>query len=639
MSGMTLDTDTLCLYKFLEPPLTESPTDTAVAGTKDATANNYHLSPFFDSSALAQAPAVVWGPRGPTVRTQFARYFFANGQTHCNLRSAVIDQDFIDAQITDHTWQVYFKSDENTSDNAIFAVGDDFSVATASDWLLSVTILSNGNIRLFWESQNADQTYDVTGITVLANTWHTLMVSRRTDPLNTNNFITRVYFDGGFVEEFDLNDTWVSGNGLKPISTSGTSDVLVLGASDASNNAEDFNGAIAGLRCVELALTDTQIVNDHNDWISNGVLVLDNHGANTTLCQYNLDERPDFLDESPNGLHATKRLYTGTMNTYEGTDVCDVLDIVGTNGVAYHNDNIGLLFSPHTNSVEFVARNGRELYQFFNDDIDIPEWTVEFYGVFDSRAPGLSAWSVLDIIGGSGAGADANVLALSSINTSTLIGKNDYERGTDVSVATVTPGAVISNNEQHGVMHVALRHREDPSMAGNVITEFFINGVLIDTTNSDLPAQNGGQFRQYFRCLVAEGYMQEFKLSKVAVSDAQILANAQAIGEATPQIVTVTPPSGTTIPDDQILEFDVVSDVGIPVSVTLIWLKYAEQSTSTVVYDGASFLPPFTGTITDTLGDGSSLHFKIIAEGRWRNDIEEMRVRVLGTNGILDVEI
>ena len=640
MAGMKLDSDTLALYKFLETQPAESAQDTGTAGVKDASASSYDLFPVRDASAVSSRPAIVWGPQGNAVRTQFARYFFSNGNSQSMLRSATIDQNFVDAQRADNTWELYFKLDSLTGPNYPFSVADTVSVAVADDWLMSIQILANSDIRIFWEVNDADQEYHVSGSGITANTWHTIAISRREDPGDTTHYITRVFVDGVFIEEFDKLSTWVSGTGLRTLSTSGTNDHMVLGSGDSVSTGGDLAGSIAGIRCVELALTDTQIRNDHLDWVANGVLVFDNHGAGTTLCQYDLDEIPEFLDESPMGLHAQADTagVSGGMSAYTGSDVCTKMDLIGTEGSSYHLDGGNILIPFQADPIAFTALHGREFHEFFNDAIDVPEWTVEFYGVFDSLAlPG--DWVVMQIGDAVGETLPNNWLTQVRIDSATLVGENFYERGTGTDINTATAGAVLTDNEQFGLMHIAIRQREDPGTPGNVLVDFFVNGVLRDTTATALPAQGGGAFDQNLRALGGRGYVQELKISKIAVTDAQILINSNAVGGTEPEILNVTPASGTSIDDDQVLEFDIIADVGLALAVSLIWFKYEDRLTYTVVYDGASFLPPFTGTVTDTIGDGSSLHFAIQADGRWRGDIQQMRVRTVGSNGFLDVEI
>lgn len=557
------------------------------------------------------------------------------------LRSTTIDQNFVDAQRADHTWELFFKVDSLSGDNNIFSVADQPSAPVADDWILAVQILSGGDIRLFWEVNDADQDYTVSGAGVTANVWHTMAVSRRTDPGDSTHYITRVYLDGVFIEEITQASSWTAGTGLRLLSTSGTNDRIALGSGDSSSGGADYAGALTGIRCVELALTDTQVLDDHNDWNNNGVLVFDNHGASTTLCQYDLDEPPEFLDESPMGLHGQSD-DAGTsagMNAYEGIDVCTKLDLVGTGGRAYHTFSGGNLLTPfQADPAAFLALHGRSFVDFFNDDLGVPEWTVECYGIFDAN-PLPADWRIVQVADAVGESLATNWLARGKIDPSTLLGENFFERGAGVDTNVATASPVVVNGEQHGLMHVAIRQREDPGISGNILMDFFINGVLVDSTASTLPPQGGGAFDQNFRCLEGPGYFQELKISKVAVSDADILANSNAVGGDPPAVISVTPASGTAIDDDQTLEFDIVADIGIPVAVNLIWLKYEDHLTFTVVFDGQAFLPPFDGTVTDTLGDGSSLHFTIQAEGRWRDDIQQMRVRSLGSNGFLDVEI
>jgi len=631
--GHLLDADTIALYKFAE----DRKGVYSGNAVRDLGPNGYTLT-------LTGTPRIGAGPPGNARRDIFARVFQGSSD-YCNsalLSTMPVLRQHLCQGGGEYTFEILYQALEGATFRGPFAItGDGESAAT--DFLLRLAGTPNsGSIEMFWERSGADQQIAVAGAPhYVPGEWlvlHAVFRHRGGDPLATK-WAVQVYFSkpgsiGVLKGTYDQDAHFASGNGSKPATTSGTAAYLYIGQFDVPPSG--FYGNVGNVRFVSRAMTAVEITAAATELLAQGEVT----DGLPVLAHWDLNEAPDLFDEGPYGFHMN-----ASWARYFGTEPKRRFDLVGTGGHpgACNGSAAQLVHRNQYNT--YKTNHGHYMYQTFNDErLAVPTYTLEGWFVYADRAPSTSRYFAQHTA--TGETLNSNVLFLFAMST-TLRSFFFAERGLGVDLSQAPANSALLNvneaRERYGKFHWAIRVRENPSVPGQALIEHFVNGNLVAThAMSGIP--QGGSDSMGIIFGNWEGWIQDLKVSRVARTDAEIMADflrcsmADYQGETTPPTVTnIDPPGGLSLDPFHAVTFDVGDDTALLISA--IWCKYRNSTKRLLIYDGILlFSYPFTdaSTMLDVNGDGTLWRFSLYPTGGWPDDIEQLRVRVIDQAGNLD---
>ena len=526
--GHLLDADTICLYKHrdrLEPSTADNTDGIADQG------GNYPMT-----AGGTPTPIVTWGPGGPSQRQVFARGFCNPNSGTQQLVSQVIDQALIDANRVDHSFEFLFRFDEQVGgEDYVFSIGGPASVNTSLDWLMRFSRLSSGALSLWWERFDSDERAVTTSTTLTTDgQWHVAHVTRTEDPGLAGSFFASLYIDGAFVESWGVGATaYTTGSGLIPDVTSGTADRIHIGSGGGSA-FDNFFGAVGSVRMINRLLTPVEIAEASATLLSAGTIAYD---APNTVFHYQLDEAPDWIDESPNGFHIVTAGSVLGDDEYRGIDANKIFDLLNgstCNGRAQRINNTPIEIGPYFNPVLLQNRHGVDsLHEIFTDTNGLPEWTFEAFVVHAASTAATPNGRIIQFLGATGESlATNNLLQLDWGTDSLPVYFGEEGAGVNIQPGAFSPLFDVTFGEQYQAFHLAVRMREDPNFPGQVRMDIFVNGRLRSVFDEFNASQGGTSAlnRLFFFANGYDGWVQDVKLSATARTDEEIEADAARRG-------------------------------------------------------------------------------------------------------------
>jgi len=520
--GHQLDADTLCLYKMGD-------LDAGVfSGTAVDEVGNNNL-------AILNTPRITWGPAGGSRRDVFARWFRSSTDelevaVGAALRTHIVEDG------GEWTLEILLRPDTGTTFRGPFTINGSGEGA-GGDFLVRIGGTENVAGRsweMFWERSGANQQITLpTGSGPAPGEWaviHVVVTDRSGDSTRrTVNFWQTLGGEGSatLLGTFDENEDFAQGTGLKPLSTSGTSALIRIGNADGAS-ATGWFGAIGSVRILDAPITEAQINTAAQELLAQGEVT----DGLTALAYWKLNEPPDLVDEGQWGFHLN-----GSPAGYRadnGITDCRLFDIVGTGGRARAASNNSFRMERRMDDVNFTAANGRQFHHYFDDTVDtVPSYTIAAWFLYAAREPGatrfLAQWD------GSSESLASNFLFQFTLNASFQDGFF-AERGSGTNIVQTPANSALLNvneaGESDGRFHWAIVVKEDTESPGEMRIEQFINGVFVAVHSTGVNIPQGGTSSRGILFGPWTGWVQDIKVSRVARSEAEILADYERGAEA-----------------------------------------------------------------------------------------------------------
>lgn len=334
-------------------------------------------------------------------------------------------------------------------------------------------------------------------------------------------------------------------------------------------------------------------------------------------------EEPDGIDEGPGGHHVR-----------EGGSSVETKFV---DSIVLDPDGGAVAFDGTTIADQVEGQPSKRL----RDLIAATDWTFACWLQPSTRA--LNGQHALVQYGGLGSGEVNNVLLQVNLNNDWRLHVR-HESGASVNRSFTTTDPLAAGDDQYGRCMIAVRKSVEGS---GVKYEVFFDGQPVEDS-PELVNCTGSLIDDNTQTFMVLGSAQagvegglgtfgSMALYQSGLTDQEIL-DLYARGETglpPPTVSNVSPGSGSEIDKNQAITFDVEDES--EVTLGLVWMKYAKDRRTYLVYDGSAFRAPFDtySTVDDVNGDGTKYSFSVRPLGGWEGEVGELTVRA--TDGNLDV--
>ena len=615
--GLQKDADTMALFKSIrEFDQALGILGEGVYNQADAIVDNTGNFPLTGVSS----PQIANGPLGEAgwnqATPQFARSFMSSAAGHCS--GGFIDQAFNDAcrDVGGFTQQFMFKFEwDNTATRGIFGANNDPNAGAVNDWLCRVLITSAGFINIFWESN--DTNFGLTGTSpVQPGKWQVATVTWLPAATGYDVAIYLHTLDSPGVVTGGL-DVFSADLGVLPLSTSGVGDSILQYGRSEKSGPTNFIGDIAFGRFFKGILTPTQIDAQAEELLTTGTLTASDA---SDLFRHEFNEPPDWIDEGIYGFHGQD----GKIVDFDSLELKHI-DLLGSGGRARRNANsVAIIYGlSQARTVRADIGGADRLNDLFNEIINNPpEWTMQWWGIYNgSSDQALAQWSA------SSESLPTNFL-LQMILTSAGSLVNFSERGSGGTNNTVVGlvGSWDSGNLEITEQPMLVTIRSDDDGGGAQRIRLSINDDIdvLSFTMSNTP-QGGNAALGLQWAWPLGGLLQEFKLSKVAIPDQQIIDDAARsldregaaapVDVVAPTITNFSPPQNTEIDPDQTISFDITDDSGLFAGI-VVFVSFPD-ATVEVIHDGDGFRGNYRGSPNVRTSIANGFRYVVRRIGDW----------------------
>lgn len=580
-SGHPLDADTVALWRF-----NDLYADTREPAITDSLGGTFTKSPWVP--CLTTGPKLgTWARRFEYNATYLNRCYVATNATLYNLLYGTFTAELsvrLDANALTTNWVVAHSgsgASETSGNNALFSVG----------------VLDTGELYLYWETGSGTNTnITTTYFPPFDGVWRLWTILK-----NSTAKVINVLVDGVAVYTTSYtNDP-----------TDGTAGSLLFGSgSPVASDQQGFNGCVCQFQISDVIRNNTWITAQTAAFASTGLLVTDS----SVKYRVSLGSQPAARDIGPLGYH----LVSDGMGVTNITGPSESLirnDVSGGQGRSFNNCLLNATWS-----------------QYLKDTF-AGSFTVE--GFFQVMAPFSSTGNVIFLFGGDTAQeTEAYNAVQGTVQTDlSLTFQVEHDAGVN-SVVTTAPGLVVIGR----IYHVAFRKiNTGATFTGSIwldgVKVAEQTGLVRETgfTNPELVSLKlgGGTQATFF------GYLDDVRLSKIARSDAEIVADYTGGGQQDLEVVLAWPDArqGLTITSDRsTARYTPVSfNVYNADSQFCLLIKFRNDDRVYVAYDNAvGFRPPFNSDLSTFLtsatvgpnGESGGRRMTILQNGGWQDSIE-----------------
>jgi hypothetical protein len=423
---------------------------------------------------------------GGPMRDRWARRFSG---TAARLRSAgTIGSANVEALFADITIEAFVRVDADV-DGCILAIGGPTD-GEVDELLQSVRVTPTRALVYQVEIGGTEQDTTSPDEVFELGTWFHLVVTVVED-VTPGFLLGTIYVDG-----VEVHSGTVAGPLVGLVPGTGEDARICVGAG-AETPIDPLDGAIGDLRVLNRVMTEEEIADDAA--LLSKTFVLPTEAGE--LVRYRLDTRPSLVDVVGDA-HATAETTTPAPSTLLGASR---LDLVGSRGSAVPT------------SAEYLV-SVRELAAARAALVGL-DWTLEMFVL-----PDVGSTGVILECGGSGELAAGNILLSVSVVATRKI-RVEWEQGAGTDEIFETAASAFTAAQEAGVLHLAVRSREDGSSPGDVRIAVFVNGVLAEESAAETPADGGAD--AVLRLGGGwSGRVQEVRLSAVARSNDEIRLSA-----------------------------------------------------------------------------------------------------------------